>query len=252
MRAILIAALSAILVLDIGYAFLVGKYEKNAHHESAKKNDEQRPIEGPFIIGTKVALLHFLDFAERNESAITALSTLGIFAFTVILAIATYQLKGIGDRQVQALTDLERPWLFMEKARVERREGPPINPRLFNNWYISFYWRNVGRAPALIEECTVKIESTDMLPNIPDYANASQLICPSTVAKDIEFETNQIGPADPKRTKDGKAVNLTVYGRLTYKGLGGNLHHTGFAVDVSPHLPAFSTHAKNKKYEYYD
>src|SRR5260221_1798442 len=133
MRAILIAALSAILVLDIGYAFLVGKYEKNAHHESAKNNNEQRPIECPFIIGTKSALLHFLDFAERNESAITALSTLGIFAFTVILAIATYQLKGIGDRQVQALTDLERPCFLMEKARVERREGPQINPRLFNN-----------------------------------------------------------------------------------------------------------------------
>lgn len=190
-------------------------------------------------------------FLENHAGAITAIATGFIGYFTYTLYQATNQLRAIGERQAEALTDLERPWLFMEAVRVERREGAPINPRIPNNWYISFKWRNVGRAPALIEDCIIKIEPTELLPEIPNYTNASPLSCPSTVAKDVEFETGQVGPGEEKGVKDGEPVNLTIYGRLTYKELGGKLHHTGFAMDVSPHLPAASTH-RNKRYEYYN
>ena len=35
---------------------------------------------------------------------------------------------------------LERPWLFLEKHRVERREGAPIQPSLLNNFWISLLY----------------------------------------------------------------------------------------------------------------
>jgi len=191
-------------------------------------------------------------FLDDHAGAITAIATVLIGVFTYTLYRATNELKAIGARQAEALTGLERPWLFMEAVRVERREGAPINPEIPNNWFISFKWRNVGRAPAVIEDCIAKIEPTDMLPENPDYTNASKLGCPSTVAKDAEFETRQIGPGgEEKRVKDGKPINLTVYGRLTYSELNGMRHNTGFAMDVSPALPAASTH-KNKRYEYFD
>ena len=64
---------------------------------------------------------------------------------------------------VSALTDLERPWIFVEKAHIKRREdkGQPILP---NFWWISFVCRNVGRAPAIVEECLVKIQDITTLP----------------------------------------------------------------------------------------
>jgi len=170
--------------------------------------------------------------------------------YTSRLYKATVALSEEAQKTSNRNSNLERPWLFMEKIRVERREGAPIQPKIPNNWYISFIWRNIGRSPALIEGCAFKIEETSRLPQKPDYSNASELTCPSSIAAGVEFETSRVGPAPEKGVKNGKPINLTVYGKLTYKELSGELHHTGFAVDVSPHLPAAST-SKCKNYEYY-
>jgi|HubBroStandDraft_3_1064219.scaffolds.fasta_scaffold1163424_1 hypothetical protein len=51
--------------------------------------------------------------------------------------------------------------------------------------------------------------------------------------------------------KDGKPITFVVYGGLTYKELNGTLHHTGFAVEVSPHIAAFSGYPSDA-YDYYD
>jgi len=197
-------------------------------------------------------ILSFMKFLDDHAGAISAIAAILIGIFTYMLYRATNELKAIGARQAEALTGLERPWLFIEKVRVERREGAPIKPELPNNWFISFIWRNVGRTPAVIEECAVKIEPKDELSEDPDYSNPSKFTCPSTVAAGADFETSKIGPGgDEKRVKDGNPINLTVYGRLTYTELNGTCHHTGFAMDVSPALPAASTH-KNRRYEYFD
>jgi hypothetical protein len=178
--------------------------------------------------------------------------------FTGVLALAStlqgwfiYQQIKLARDEFKATTNLERPWLFIERVRVQRREGPPIDPSLANNWYISFFWRNIGRSPALIETCIIKIDPENSLSEVPDYANASPLSCQSSLAVGAELETAQIGPSPEKGIKNGQAVQLTIYGRLTYKELNGTTHNTGFAMNVSPHLPAASTNPK-KGYEYYD
>jgi len=191
-------------------------------------------------------------FLETHNGGITALATLLMAIFTIQLAVATGELKDISARQIESADALERPWLIIEKVRVERREGAPINPELYNNWYVSFFWRNVGRSPALIQECLFNIVPADELAEKPDYLSAGKLMCASSVAVGGEFETGQVGPGDQKRTKNGEAVQLTIYGRLTYKGLQGpRLYHTGFAINVSPHLPAQSSNPK-QGYEYFD
>ena len=176
----------------------------------------------------------------------------GILAwYTSRLYKATVALSKDAQKTAKRQNSLERPWLFMEKIRVERREGAPIKPEMANNWWVSFNWRNIGRSPALIESCVFHIEDTNNFPKIPDYVTASKLTCPSTVAAGIAFETSKVGPAVERQAIGKEAICLTVYGRLTYKELNGQRHHTGFAVDVSPHLPASST-SKHKDYEYYD
>ena len=179
------------------------------------------------------------------------LVTAALAWYTSRLYKATVALSEDAKKTFERQSNLERPWLFMEKVRVERREGAPIQPQIPNNWYISFIWRNIGRSPALIEGCAFKIEDTSTLQEPPDYSNASELTCPSSVAAGVEFETSKVGPAPEKGIKNGKSINLTIYGRLTYKELNGQLHHTGFAMDVSPHLPAANT-SKCKNYEYYN
>jgi hypothetical protein len=71
------------------------------------------------------------------------------------------------------------------------------------------------------------------------------------VAQNTGFETNEVGPARGAGTRNGQAIFFVLFGRLTYKDLSGTIHHTGFAVEVSPHMAAFIPH-HNKAYDYYD
>lgn len=164
--------------------------------------------------------------------------------------IAANAAKQSADAAVTSINDLERPWLFVEGVRVTRREGAPIQPNLENNWFVSFNWKNVGRAPAIIKSCIFKIEDRDNLADRPDYSNASCLNCTQTISSGGDFETNKVGPGDA-RTKNGVAIRYVIYGKLNYKDLSGKEHNTGFAVEVSAHLPASSTY-ENEYYEYYD
>ena len=238
-------------IVDGAYSVAVSSYmnqEIHNYHEATKDEDS---LDGPVLLATIQVFSAAESFIDRHEHFLTVLAAIAVAIFTFTLWQATIQLKIIAKAQVDALVNLERPWLFLEKVKVTRREGAPINPNLINNWFISFQWRNVGRAPAVIKRCIIFFEPTDELPILPNYSNPSTLSCPYTVAKDVPFETPDIGPAEQKRTRDGEVVNLTVYGRLTYSELNGDIHHTGFSVDVSPHLPAFSAH-KNRNYDYYN
>lgn len=39
---------------------------------------------------------------------------------------------------MDTFTTLERPWIFLERHRIVRREGAPIQPSLLNNYFVSF------------------------------------------------------------------------------------------------------------------
>jgi hypothetical protein len=148
----------------------------------------------------------------------------------------------------RTLTELERPWLFIEGATISRREmpGEQLTP---NNWYISFRCKNVGRMPAVTEECILKLVDKDAAPPTPDYSGPFGTLVPRWVSHGKTFNTREMGPA--LGMKDGKPINFVVYGRLTYKELNGRPHHTGFAVEVSPHIAAFSGYPSDA-YDYYD
>lgn len=200
---------------------------------------------------------HILDFIDLHNGAVTAVATVFIAIFTVVLAVvtgrqarltrvaaeATRKAATIAER---ALTELERPWLFLQGARITWRDShTPPAPRLPNDWFISLKWKNVGRMPALVEDCIFKFADKASLPTSPDYSDAGHLRCPGTVAPNEEVDTTVVGPAP------GRPNELVFFGRITYKELNGKLHHTGFALEVAPHMPTFDRHA-NDAYDYYD
>lgn len=147
---------------------------------------------------------------------------------------------------MDTFTTLERPWIFLERHRIVRREGAPIQPSLLNNYFVSFQFKNNGRSPALITNLVFKIIETNELPATPDYSLCeNKLTCQATLAAGKMCESSQVGPSP------GKDVQYTIFGKLTYKDMAGIEHHTGFAIDISQHLPAASTN-KNELYDSHD
>lgn len=172
-----------------------------------------------------------------------AIYTAKLFRATVLLA---EDARLSSERQ----NNIERPWIFISQARVVRREGVPINPNLPNNWYISFVFKNIGRTPALIKTCVTTIAIKGELLEFPNYEGCNELVTQSSLSASESFETDQFGPSPEKTIINGETANLVVYGKITYTQLNGTEHETGFAVDVSPNFPAFSTFAK-KNYEFF-
>lgn len=150
-----------------------------------------------------------------------------------------------------ALTDLERPWIFVQGAHIARRENPTegIIP---NFYWIHFRCKNVGRAPAIMGESLIFCRDRAELTATPDYSGQSlPIIWPLTIEDGIEFESSQFGPASqPRNTPASDVITYVIYGRLTYTSLNGDTHHTGFAIEVSPHMPAFQL-CGDKAYNYY-
>lgn len=181
-------------------------------------------------------ILRATQIADAHNGLITALAT-------IVIGIFTYTLW-------RTNVWLERPFVLIEALHAKQREGEklPENP---NSWWVRFKWRNVGRSPAYIEECRVGLIDKDLLPKIPDYENCPIQSAQQTVRPDKFFWTREIGAGEPIRMKDGKPVNFVVYGRLLYTDLMGNPHKTGFAVEMSPHMPVGST-LNNDAYNYYD
>jgi hypothetical protein len=177
---------------------------------------------------------------------------------TTAAAAATTQaqeLRRSADATERVLTELERPWLFLEATQITWRDTPlpPGGTRgtgvfgtgVLNDWLITLKFRNIGRMPALIEACAFKIEDKASLPQVPDYSNSSFLATSRTVRSGDIIETQSVGPAP------GRQNPLVFYGRVIYKELNGRTHHAGFALEMSWYVPACSPY-NNDAYDYYD
>jgi hypothetical protein len=183
---------------------------------------------------------------QRAINDPTAFFTLWVAVFTAVLSVSTIGLLRATRRSTniaeRALTDLERPWLFHEGTAIEWR-GQPGGSSPTNNFWINFKFKNVGRAPALTEECLFQVCEKAKLPSIPSYSSEVRLSIQHVIAVGESAETNKIGPP----TGGGE---LIVYGKLSYRELNGTLHQTGFAVACSPHFPACVGYP-DKNYSYY-
>jgi hypothetical protein len=185
---------------------------------------------------------------------VLAISTLGLWRVTQNGLSAqsrdTRRSLRIADRQARtaerALIELERPWVFLQGATIRRRDlhGTGITPNYF---WVKLRWKNIGRAPALIEECLFQFVYKDQLPPEPLYRKEAGFSCPRSVTVDGEIDTNEIGPPS------GENRIYVLYGRLAYKELNGTIRHTGYAIEISPHIAAFSPYGGDNegKYVYY-
>lgn len=132
--------------------------------------------------------------------------------------------------------DVARPLLQLDGISVSRRAGAdPVG-----GFFVKLKWKNVGGAPAVIEDCVVSCDALERLPKQPDYAAAIAIATPRGLKPNAAFETGGFGPAvaaragDVRNVANGAPRRVAVYGRLTYRDVAGRRHVTGFSMEVAP------------------
>jgi hypothetical protein len=135
--------------------------------------------------------------------------------------------------------DTARPVLQLDGVSISRRGGGQANA-----FFVRLKWKNVGGAPAVIEDCVVRCDDLERLPKQPEYAAAVAIDCPRDLAPGAAFETQGFGPAvggahgEARAVNNGLPVRVVVYGRLAYRDPAGRAHSTGFSMEVSPDAQA--------------
>lgn len=196
MRLFLIISLLIALVADIGVAAYVEKYEIDTYANYHQKEQYQRAaLEGPFIIGTKEVIFWFLDFAERNDKAITALSTFVIAVFTVVLAGATGILVKMANRQEDTTKTIERAYIRISHDAPGVRWVGTEDKKTFE---VRVEIKNLGHTPATVSDvviCTKILEHGVPLPSIPPYTITQREEIPSAylMPGDAFFYTRHFG-----------------------------------------------------------
>jgi hypothetical protein len=253
------AAVAAWLVVDAVSSLPVACRDV-AH--LAERLDQCTPtLPGPLSIGTWLWLGANRDFVIALAAIVAALFAAAIYGATRSFGrVAAEQLAALQDaiRASQAAAEaavtsadgvalLERAWLFVDNYRLASED----RYRTPNSWTIVLRWRNVGRAPAIVDEFILKIEDAETLPQEPDYGDASLVVCNAhAVEPGHTFVTQRVGPSAAIAMKNGRPVEFVVFGKLVYRQLGGRRHATGFALRVAPQAPTASLY-RSDAYNYW-
>jgi hypothetical protein len=158
-------------------------------------------------------------YIHGYSSDINAVSTSLLTALTAILlvfnaslvrstrmaAIATERAAAAAEK---GLTELERPWVFLEGATVSRDPFQPISAP--NYWTISLHFKNLGRMPAVVDSLLFYIKPKDELSGKPFYSGMHELCCPQTLGSGASFETMKVGPGAHED------IFLVFYGKIIY------------------------------------
>jgi hypothetical protein len=188
--------------------------------------------------GIRFAFCEVGSYIHSYRDDINAVSTFIIMALTIALSVFNARLASATKRAAVAaekgLTELERPWIFLEGSTITRRDGKPASS-IPNNWYISLRFKNVGRMPAVINRCLFEIKPKTELPEKPIFSIKPDLSTPMTLDRGESFDTQPVGPGDHKKEF------WVFYGKVIYTELNGKAHETGFALEVSPDIAASHT-----------
>jgi hypothetical protein len=190
---------------------------------------------------------------HRYREDINAFSTFLIMLLTIALSIfnanlvrSTKMAATATERAAVAaekgLTELERPWIFLEGATVTRSPWQPASAP--NYWDISLRFKNIGRMPAIIDSSHFEIKPKAELPKKPSFSRIHTLSSPQTIASGDSFDTQRVGPAAHEN------IFLVFYGKVIYTELNGRSHETGFALEVSPNVAAYNV-LNSKAYDYF-
>jgi len=228
MRWFLVISLTAILAIDVGVAYVVEEYEMDTYTNYHQKEKYQsKTLQGPFIIGTRSAILWFVNFADRNDKAITALSTFVIAIFTIVLAFATGILVKMARQQDEATRVHERAYVFGGPGMRVLSAPEPVG----RVQAIMVTIANYGRTPAFLRNVSwgLCLERDWPMHTYQHETNREDVIFP-----------NQTGPQpyahaqSPIPIQGFRNTVHIFYGRIDYLDVFKKEHHSFWRHRILP------------------
>lgn len=140
--------------------------------------------------GIRYAFCEVGSYIHSYREDINAVSTFLLMLFTIVLIllngslarstrIAAIAAERAAVAAEKGLTELERPWVFLEGTTITRKPGE--RPSVPNAWYISLHFKNAGRMSE--DQSTLVAPSSKSLaldgityrldPRLPDRASFS-------------------------------------------------------------------------------
>lgn len=215
----------------------------------------------PFETALRVGVIQIGTLIHSYREEITAVSTLFIAAFTVIVAIATYFLysatrslvvsaENVAQKQLARSEDIERAYMSAGGSRQPPRAltpdertkanlGPPPSGTDYfipSEWF-QFDVNNHGKTPGEILEYGYgwcEADKVAYLPKFPEY-------------RWVEFR-DQIGPGTQSRGI--KQIKIpqdkpVIFGRIGYKDIFGKRHSHSFMQEIGkPIAPPHSSYTE--------
>lgn len=238
MRLFLIISLLIILAVDIGVAARVEKYEIDTYANYHQKEQYQpTTLQGPFILGAKSLILWFLDFSNRNDRAITSLSTFVIAIFTIVLAFATGILVKMAGQQEMTSKTIERAYVQMSHVSAPDNPGLEVT-KATGKCVVHMSVKNYGNTPARVTRVFMThrvLPDGQDLPDEPHYSKLKdepiELPVEAFLVKNSEFISRylfKVATDDVALLDDGQKL-LFVYGYVDYIDQFQRRHRGGYA-----------------------
>jgi hypothetical protein len=246
LNAIRIVAIAAILLL--GAALCVfAVVESSAYHECVSKA-EQQPSSQPQderpsqILMARVIFRCLGDFVDKNNAAVTAISTVVIAIFTTILGLFTVSLArstrvaaNAADLSARAAIAIELPIIRANAGKLGYGTGQDERGQRHHVWVSGVIFSNLGRTKAFPIEVQIGCIIGDRLPKTPVYrfmgpfdtnAILNPVPEPAIEISLTKFEFEAL-PDIYERLR-ARSTNLWFYCNLIYLDFMQTRHESGF------------------------
>lgn len=193
---------------------------ENAQH-STETNDPTKQSGSVFFVSIRDCSGVFVD---RNESSVTAISTLVIAVFTIALVFVAWHQASIAKNQDR----MQRAYIFGGTGHVRssfalNEEGKPIP----NAWVIPVEFANSGQTPAWVHHVSYATCKMGEIPRFPNYRKMTKIVISDPVAPGATRPT----PKSPVTIPTG-TESLVFYGRYYFTDMLGDHRYCGFAYEL--------------------
>jgi hypothetical protein len=169
---------------------------------------------------------------------VTAVSTVFISLFTIVLALVTNRQARLTAQSVsiaeRALVDLERPWIFIAGVTPRITVGPDKSVIPF----IEYQIQNQGRAPAIIKSRRTGMILVENIPNAPPFERTDQveewLVLKASGDYPLTQRCNDKVNIDTYGEIQSGAITCVFFGVIEYEGTARTQYTTRFGYIHEP------------------
>jgi len=247
MRFLIALGLTAILAIDLGYAFVLQRYEIEHHTKDAQTQKENQPdAEGPFLALGRAVTIRTGNFVIDEPEVLTALATIIMAVFTWRLWWSTDKLwkeakaaSEIARKSARAALIQASTMRSAERGYAKISHCNPLNLEVISDSLrFQMEIKNWGRTPIQVTHVflsTYVVDVGDPLPPKPPYGISKPFHAFLVSMEPLYFWMNVLGSiGDQKREIQEGNKTLYLIGYVDYSDKFGNKHRGGYARQYGP------------------